>query len=424
MKIALVCPYDIAYHGGVQNQVMQFAQYAREFGHNVAVIAPSSNPGNSNGVFSAGKTIPIPIGNGTVARLTFSFWNTHKLSELLANGNFDVVHVNAPEAPILGPEALRYANTESSVLVTTSHSNITPNLVTWGYSTIGRALKISRLIDKAHVRVAVSPAAVKLAQHYLPGKYVVIPNGVDTEHFSPDIEPIPEYIDDKINILFVGRLGNNEKRKGLYYMVSAFNELHWEHPNTRLLIVGPGNPDRETRTLLEAIDNRDIVLAGGVPANELPRYYATAHIFAATPTDGESFSLVVAEAMASGKPVVTTNIPGPRDVLLGFRKYGSEVSGSNFFVAEAGILVPPRNPPATAAALERLVLDEAARIGMGQKGRWIVAENFSWDVVAPQILQLYQQLINEKKETIVNVSAAAGTFNAPALKCSERSEAV
>ncbi|MBI2141607.1 glycosyltransferase family 4 protein [Candidatus Woesearchaeota archaeon] len=405
MKIALVCPYDIAYPGGVQNHVLQFAHHARRLGHSVTVLAPASRENcyvDHKGVdfVNMGRTVPLPIGIGTVSRFTFSFWNKGRLHEFLSNGNFDVVHIHSPEAPILGPLAAKYVNTESTVLVTTSHSNTSPNPVTWFYSMLARLFGIDKLIQKVDVRLAVSEAAKAKANHYLPGNYTVIPNGIDTERFSPKVGGIEKYLDGKVNILFVGRLGNNERRKGLYYLVSAFSQMHLnpKYSNTRLLVVGPGEPDAMTRQLLGAVDNKDIVLVGGVPTIELQRYYATAHIFAATPTDGESFGFVVPEAMASGKPVVTTNIPGPRDVLLGFRKYGEEVMNSEFFVAEAGILVQPRDIEATAAALERLVLNEEMRLRMGQNGRRIVVENFSWDVVAPRILAVYEQLMAVRQQ--------------------------
>lgn len=397
MKIALVCPYDIAYHGGVQNQVVQFAEIAKDLGHDVTIVAPNSGKVNYDGFVSAGKAIPVPVGLGTVSRMTFSFWNRHKLRKLIANGNFDVVHVHSPEVPILGPLAVKYTDTESTVLVTTSHSNISPNIVTWGYSSFGRLFRFDKLVGKVHVRVAVSKAAADRANHYIPGDYKIIPNGIDVERFSPNVEPVSKYIDDKINILFVGRMGDNERRKGLHYLVSAFNELHKKHSNTRLLIVGPGEPDYATRNLVNSVDNRDIVLVGPVPASDLPRYYTTAHIFASTPTDGESFSLVVAEAMAAGKPVVTSNIPGPRDVLMGFDPYSSEVAESRLLMTDAGILVRPRDVEATAQALESLVIDESMRREMGEKGREIVVKNFSWKAVAPIILAAYEEAIIAKE---------------------------
>ena len=399
MKIAIVCPYDISQYGGVQNQVLEFAGRARKVGHFVTVIAPNSKKESRDGIVSVGKPISIPIGNGTVAKLAL-FYNHGKLREILAKGHFDVVHVHEPVAPAIGPDALKYTDTGASSLVTTSHTNITPNLVTWAYSTFGRWLGWDHVMDKVQLRTAVSPAAANRANHYLPGSYVIIPNGIDTERFSPEVKPLEKYLDGKINILFVGRLGSHERRKGLDYLVSAFNALNRQYPNTRLLVVGPGKPDKDTRNIINAANNENVVLAGPASAEDLPRYYQTGHIFAFTPTDGESFSLVVAEAMASAKPVVTSNIPGPRDVLLGYSNYGNDITDSKFFVAGAGILVQPRDVPATTEALERLVNDESERTRMGTAGREIVVAKFNWDVVAPQILGYYEKLLEPRKKVL------------------------
>ncbi|MBI2550261.1 glycosyltransferase family 4 protein, partial [Candidatus Woesearchaeota archaeon] len=201
--------------------------------------------------------------------------------------------------------------------------------------------------------------------------------------------------------LFVGRLGNYEKRKGLKYLVSAFNKLHANHPNARLLVVGPGKPDSETKKMAKAANNKGIVFVGEVSAEQLPRYYATADIFCSPATHGESFGMVLVEAMASGKPVVASNIDGYRNVVLGSSRNSNAVSTGGFdglVRTEAGILVPPRNPQALAAALEQLLSNEALRLSMGKKGRQIAINNFNWDVVAPQVLEVYEKVIAAKRQ--------------------------
>ncbi|MBI2581318.1 glycosyltransferase family 4 protein [Candidatus Woesearchaeota archaeon] len=243
MKIALVCPYDIAYPGGVTNHVTQFAQYARKVGHDVAVIAPTSRKGAYEGVISSGKAIPFPIKGGTVPRLSFSFWNYPEIRKLFVSEKFDVIHVHEPGVPLLGFAALACAPQRLSAIAATFHTNAPYNFL---YKTYGKVAKLSKLADKllrkVDVKIAVSEAAKMFASRYVTGEYCIIPNGVDVEHFSPETKPIGHYRDGKVNILFVGRLGNYEKRKGLKYLVSAFNKLHANHPNARLLVVGPGKP--------------------------------------------------------------------------------------------------------------------------------------------------------------------------------------
>lgn len=402
MKIALICPYDIAYPGGVTNHVTHFAHYARKMGHEVTVIAPASRKAGYENVVSAGKVIPVPIPGGTVPRLGFFLRNPVK--RLFIREKYDVIHVHEPGTPLLGYTAVGSAP-PGSVLVATFHSNTPYNFL---LRTLATLFKLSGLTNKRAAkvdsRIAVSEAAKRHASRYLPdGEYFIIPNGVDVERFSPEAEPIGQYFDGKVNILFVGRLGNNEKRKGLQYLVSAFNKLHSAHPETRLLIVGPGSPDYKTKRIVAAVDNKiakDIVFVGRVSAEELPRYYATADIFCSPAVEGESFGMVLIEAMASGKPVVASNIDGYRNVILdsdGQADNNGNPDSNGVIKAETGVLVPPRDPLILAVALEELVTNKPLRTKMGRKGRQIAVENFSWQKIAQRILEVYRQAITEKK---------------------------
>ena len=141
----------------------------------------------------------------------------------------------------------------------------------------------------------------------------IIPNGIDLDHFSPDVAPLPEYQDGKINILFVGRL---EKRKGLEYLLKAYRLIKPDYPNCRLIVVGPGNQTRiNMKKKLLIWDLTDVIFTGNVDYNQLPRYYKTADIFFAPATGHESFGIVLLEAMATGKPVIASNISGYASVI-------------------------------------------------------------------------------------------------------------
>ncbi|MBI3036550.1 glycosyltransferase family 4 protein [Candidatus Woesearchaeota archaeon] len=385
MKIALVCPYDIAYPGGVTNHITHFARYARKMGHDVTIIAPASRKIASEGFVSAGKAVPLPVKGGTVSRLGLSFWNFPKIKKLFNSSKFDVIHVHEPEAPLLGLFALAYATHYKSAIIATFHTNSPHNAFTKAYSAFLKSTSIQQfLMKKIDARIAVSKAARQFIARYATGEYTIIPNGVDTRKFTPKAKPIEKFRDGNLNLLFVGRLGNNEKRKGLKYLVTAFNKLHRTHPNTRLIVVGPGKPDGETKKLLRRYGNRSIVFAGKATSEELPRYYATADIFCSPATHGESFGMVLAEAMASGKPVVASDIDGYREVL---GKSG-----------KAGILVQPKNADELAAALEKLADSGPLRKRMGANGRWLVQGQFSWDVVALQVLEVYEKVIAAKRQ--------------------------
>ena len=188
--------------------------------------------------------------------------------------------------------------------------------------------------------------------------------------------PWPQFQDGKTNILFVGRL---EKRKGLKYLLEAYSRLKWEYPNTRLIVVGPGNLDKDSHQILSARNPQDVVLVGGVPYHDLPRYYASAHIYCSPATGQESFGIVLLEAMACSKPIVASAIEG----YMGIIKDG-----------EQGLLVPPRDSEALAETLAVLIEDCQYATKLGQAGRKTV-EQFRWNAVAQQVEKYYLDCIAE-----------------------------
>lgn len=385
MKIALVSPFDFSYFGGVQNQVRQFADYAREHGNTVHIYAPTSTKESIDGLVSVGMAVPILMpGGGTVTRISLMPWNSgyRAMRQRFAEGYYEIIHVHAPEIPMLGLTALRFAQRAPphTRLITTSHSNRSTGLPTKAYARMAKhfsdRLGLAAAID---VRIAVSPAAKASIEQTIPGEYRIIPNGIDTERFSPAVTPIDKYNDSKLNILFVGRLGNHERRKGLEYLVAAFNSIHWQHPNTRIIIIGAGKPDSHTIELIRAGGSTDIIFEGAVPLSGLPRYYARAHIGVAPATHGESFGLVPAEFMSSGIPVIATDIPGYDNV-----------------IGDAGILVPPKDSSALANGLEYLINNPEERRRLAIEGRQRVVDNFEKNKVYAQILQAYEEALQGK----------------------------
>lgn len=384
MKIALVCPYDIAYPGGVTRHVTQFAEHAKKQGHIIKIIAPSSGKTRHPDLIVAGRAVPVPIKGGTVSRISLSFWTLPKVREIFNKENFDVIHIHEPGVPLLGVFSLAFAPQGKSAIIVTFHSNMPYNAVAKAYNALMKSVRANELLKKIDALIAVSESARRYVHKYLPNQACkIIPNAVDTKVFNPKSKTIEKFLDGKANILFVGRLGNNEKRKGLKYLIMAFNRLHKRNPDTRLIVVGPGKPDGETKRVLTTSKGKGIVFVGKATAEELPRYYATADIFCSPATHGESFGMVLIEAMASGKPVVASGIEGYREVLP----------------EKAGIKVPPKNAAALEAALELLVNDKALRKKMGANGRRIVNKEFSWDAVALRILSEYEKAIKLKKKS-------------------------
>ena len=373
MKIALVSPYDFAYPGGVNIHVSSLERCFTKMGHDVKIIAPSSGnvSGLGNKFIRIGTPIPIPAG-GTICRVTISLRLGPTIKSVLSQENFDIIHLHEPFMPMLCSAVLRFSNTAN---VATFHASDGKP----GYK-FGRPIStimLRRRLHKLDGRIAVSKPAMEFASKHVPGYYNIIPNGIDLEHFSPTVSPIDRFCDGKLNILFVGRL---EKRKGLNYLLKAYQQVKGEISNSRLIIVGPGTRMRKKYEKQAVRDGlKDVVFAGYVTYDELPRYYKTADIFCAPATGQESFGIVLLEAMAVGKPIVASNIEGYASVMT----HGSE-----------GLLVPPKDDKALARSLISLMTDESLRQQMGERAK-LKAMEYSWEHIAQRVLNYYARILSE-----------------------------
>ncbi len=368
MKIAMVSPYDFTWPGGVTAHVAQLARALGRSGHEVQVLAPHSPSRDfqdSDLLVPFGRSVPLPSG-GSTARVTLSWWLYPKIRALLKKEQFDIIHLHEPMVPILPLCVLEFSK---SINVGTFHASYSRQHLYRAFQPI-----IKRWQKRLHGSIAVSPAARRYVNNTFPGEYEIIPNGIDYKHFSANVAPLPQYQDGKLNILFVGRL---EKRKGLRYLLEAYSKLKWEMPNTRLIVVGPGNPDKESYRILSSHGLRDVEFAGRVSYDELPRYYATADIFCSPATGGESFGIVLLEAMSAGKPVVASDIEGFRGIMTD---------------GEQGLLVPKKDTGALANALGRLARDPELRSKLGGQGSRS-AEDYRWEVVAGRVEEYYNRCI-------------------------------
>ena len=368
MKIAMVSPYDFTWPGGVTAHVAQLARALGRSGHEIQVLAPHSPSRDfqdSDLLVPFGRSVPLPSG-GSTARVTLSWWLYPKIRALLKKEQFDIIHLHEPMVPILPLCVLEFSK---SVNVGTFHASYSRQHLYRAFQPI-----IKRWQKRLHGSIAVSPAARRYVNNTFPGEYEIIPNGIDYKHFSANVAPLPQYQDGKLNILFVGRL---EKRKGLRYLLEAYSKLKWEMPNTRLIVVGPGNPDKESYRILSSHGLRDVEFAGRVSYDELPRYYATADIFCSPATGGESFGIVLLEAMSAGKPVVASDIEGFRGIMTD---------------GEQGLLVTKKDTGGLANALGRLARDPELRSKLGGQGSRS-AEDYRWEVVAGRVEEYYNRCI-------------------------------
>lgn len=373
MKIALVSPYDFAYPSGVCIHISYLEQHFTRMGHDVKVIAPASKAisGFGDRFISIGRPRPVPT-SGSIARLTLSLWLSSRIKEVLERENFDIIHLHEPLMPMLCTSVLRLSQTAN---VGTFHvSNGRP-----GYN-LGRPISkwfLKKWFRKLDGKIAVSKPAMEFAHRHFPGYYNIIPNGVDLDHFSPDVAPIDEFDDGKLNILFVGRL---EKRKGLNYLLEAFVRVKQEVPDSRLIVVGPGTRLRrkyEKQVAKSGLE--DVAFIGFAPYQDLPRYYKTADVFCTPATGSESFGIILLEAMAVAKPIVASNIEG----------YASVISDG-----VDGMLVPPKDSQSLARALVTLLTDQSLRQEMGAQGR-AKALNYGWESIARSVLDYYMRVLSE-----------------------------
>ncbi len=366
MRIGLVSPYDFASPGGVNDHVRHLAVRLQQIGHETRVFAPSSRADldfNSARFYRIGTPIAIPV-NDSVARVTLSFHLANRVAAIIEEERFDVLHFHEPLMPALPISMLRMSTTAN---VGTFHAFARSNI---GYY-YGRPI-LKQYLTHLHRGIAVSEPARAFVNRYFPEYPLrVIPNGIDLDVYRPGLAPIRHLRDDKVNILFVGRL---EKRKGLGDLLRAYRSMHTRVPRTRLIIVGDGPLRGRVESYITRHRMQDVVMAGFVPDTVKPRYYNSADIFCAPATGAESFGIVLLEALASGLPVVATEVPGYMSVLD---------------PGQDSLTVEPKNWRELAASLVILARDAELRRRMSDYALR-KATRYSWNHVASEIVEVYE----------------------------------
>ncbi|CAI8009103.1 Phosphatidyl-myo-inositol mannosyltransferase [Geodia barretti] len=349
-KIGLFSPYDHAYSGGVQSHIRELADQFRMWGHTVRIVAPSSSPlpDDDPDFVPMGRAVPLRSAD-SIARVSLSVWLDPQIKSLLQREQFDIVHMHEP---LVGYRRRR---------------------VWWA---IGPDRLANRLLNRLHGRIAVSNPAAHFVNSHFPSDYRIIPNGVRVDDFS-DAEPLPELMDGKTNILFLGRL---EKRKGLKYLLTAYSRLKWDRPNIRLIVVGGGQMDADCYRIMSERNLQDVLIVGRTSDKMRERYFKSAHIYCSPATGKESFGIVLLEAMAAGAPVVATEIEG----------YASVVEhGQN------GLLVPPKDEEALAQAITAVIDDDNLRQRLVAEGVR-TADSFRWERVASRVMDYYDEFVPEQ----------------------------
>ncbi|MFE4459915.1 glycosyltransferase family 4 protein [Nocardia tengchongensis] len=361
MRIGMVCPYSFDVPGGVQSHVVELAQVLIERGHKVSVLAPAADDTPlPDFVVSAGKAVAIPY-NGSVARLSFGPTAYTRIRRWIADNDFDVLHIHEPNAPSLSMLALKIAE---GPIVATFHTSTTKSLVLSTFQGVLRPYH-----EKISGRIAVSELARRWQVEALGGDAVEIPNGVDVPAFAhaPLLDGYPK---PGKSVLFLGRF--DEPRKGMDVLLGALPELVRKHPDLEVLIVGRGDEDRLRR---EAGENAGhLRFLGQVTDAEKASAMRSADVYVAPNLGGESFGIVLVEAMAAGTAVVASDLDAFRRVLRD---------------GTAGMLVPVGDSALLSEAISAMLTDDTVREDFIRTANQVVGE-YDWPVVAEQILRVYE----------------------------------
>jgi phosphatidylinositol alpha-mannosyltransferase len=359
-RIGIVCPYGWDTPGGVQSHVGDLAEYLIAQGHFVSVLAPVINEeAIPDYVISAGRPISIPY-NGAVARILFGPLAFARVKQWIGNGNFDLLHLHEPAIPSI---SLLACWASEGPLVGTFHAASTRQKIAFAITPF-----IEPVIEKLTARIAVSEAARETLQIHLDTDAVVVPNGIYVKRFS-DAHTDPRWSGNTIG--FMGRF--EENRKGLSVLIEALPAIIEKIPEIRVIVAGPGNPT----TILEDMDphlRQRFTFLGRISEQDKANFMSSVSIYVAPNTGGESFGIILAEALAGGASVLASDIPA-FDSLLGHGKYGS--------------LFQSENAQDLAKRAIELLNSPDLRTAIAKAGREY-AQSFDWDVVAERIYDVYE----------------------------------
>ena len=361
MKVGIVCPYDWSAPGGVQVHVRDLAVALQRLGHEVSVLAPCDDDIDLPPyVVSAGGAVTLSY-NGSKAKVAFGPVTTRRVRKWIRKGEFDVLHVHEPLSP--------------SVSILSCWAARGPVVATW-HSSMQRSRALAAMyplaqtaLEKVSARIAVSEAARQTLVEHMGGDAVLIPNGVDCSAFG-GVDPLPGWPGEGHSLLFLGRI--DEPRKGLQVLLEALPAIAERHPDVRLLVAGPGDVDEFRHALPAEVADR-VEFLGLVSEEVKARAFVSADIYVAPNTGGESFGIVLLEAMASGTPVLASDIEAFRRVVDGGR------AGATFVNEDSADL----------ARVAVALLDDAEeRARLGREGL-LRAEEFDWETVAKRVVEVY-----------------------------------
>ena len=363
LKIGIVCPYSWDTPGGVQNHIRDLAEFLIAAGHQVSVLAPALSDDNlPSYVVNAGKPISIPY-NGAVARVLFGPVAFSRVRQWISQGEFDLLHLHEPAIPSISLLACWAAD---GPMVGTFHAAAKRQKIIFAIGPI-----LEPAIEKLSARIAVSEAARLTLTDHLETDAVVIPNGIYASRYH-DGKPQEKWQGNTIG--FIGRF--EEPRKGLSVLLDALPVIARFAPDVKVFVAGPGDPSEVQKQIDPQLRHRFTFL-GKISEEEKADFMSSVSIYVAPNTGGESFGIILAEALAGGACVVASDIPAFDD-LLGHGEFGA--------------LFRSEDPTDLAKVIIDLLRDDKKRADLAVAGRYR-GQSFDWENVANQIYSVYEMSI-------------------------------
>jgi phosphatidylinositol alpha-mannosyltransferase len=375
LRIGLVCPYSWDVPGGVQNHIRDLAEFLIDNGHHVEVLAPATESEDlPDYVVSAGRAVSIPY-NGAVARVLFGVGANSRVRSWINDGDFDLLHLHEPAIPSL---SLLACWAGEGAMVGTFHAAAKYQKAIFAIGPI-----LEPVIEKLSARIAVSESARLTLTAHLETDAIVIPNGIYADNYR-DGSSRPEWQGNTIG--FLGRF--EEDRKGLPVLLDALPIISRFIPDIRVLIAGPGDSEEVLAKVDPQLRNR-VEFLGKISEEDKADFLASVSLYIAPNTGGESFGIILAEAMAGGAAVVASDIPAFADV-LGNGQYGA--------------LFESENSENLAKVIIDLLRDETKRRELAAAGA-VHAQRFDWGQVGEEIFEVYElAMVSGQKVSLTSES--------------------
>jgi phosphatidylinositol alpha-mannosyltransferase len=367
LRIGLFAPYDLARAGGVGTQVRAQARALRQRGHDERIYGPASAPLEA-GEVAISCALTVRFG-GTESGIGLDPRGAWRVARLFASHEFDIVHVHEPLVPAAPWFVVRQAR---APIVATFHVHREgghrwyPLARPW----------LRSLMDRIHQRIAVSEPARRTVARHFPGRYEIVPNGIDVDAFRAPRPRPAAFAADRLHVVYIGRL---EPRKGVHHLIRAMARVQPSLPGARVVIVGDG-PERGRLLDVARTLGVDAQFTGHVHDADLPGHVQAADVVCSPARGGESFGIVLLEAMACEKPIVASRIEG-YEMLVG--------------PADCGTLVAPGDTEALAAALVTLLRDPSLRQSLGSRGLE-TARQYDWSSIAQRLEGIYCRLVDAR----------------------------